>query len=197
MPFLAKSAAALLRKRAFVAYTFQASVIFAVFLVFISVTPYVMVNGLGRPPTEYGLYYLMVAGGYFIGNWTVTRFALRRDLHSLMRTGIVIAAASASVGLGLHALGFTEPLWIFLPMAILAFGQGITLPNVTASVVSLAPEQSGLASSLLGFVQQSIGAVCVQWMGVFPVDTPMPMLAFCALGSVLGLIVLEVWPAKR
>ena len=92
------------------------------------------------------------------------------------------------------ALGLTHPLWIFVPIGVLSYGQGLALPNVTATAVSLAPQHAGVASSTIGFLQQLIGAACVQWMGHFPTDTALPMLVFCAACCVLGVGMLYVFP---
>ncbi len=189
MPSIAMS---LLRRPAFAAYVLQGAVIFAVYLVFISTAPHVMVTGLRRPPTEYGTYFLLIAGGYFLGNWSVTRLAARLGTQALMFTGVLIAALASSTALGFVAAGLIHPLWIFVPIGVMGFGQGMALPNVTASAVTLAPEYAGMASSLVGFAQQIAGASCVQWMGAFAVDTPFPMLTFCASASILALIALRV-----
>lgn len=188
-----RAARRLLALPAFAGFTFQGGVIYTVFLVFISTAPHIMATGLQRPPTEYGIYYLFIAGGYFLGNWTVTRFAAHVGVMSLMNAGVLIAAISASAALGLFALGFEHPLSIFLPMGLLAYGQGVALPNVTASAVSLAPQNAGVASSVLGFTQQIVGAICVQWISTYPVDTALPMLAFCAIASMLAFGMLRAF----
>jgi DHA1 family bicyclomycin/chloramphenicol resistance-like MFS transporter len=108
--------------------------------------------------------------------------------------GVLIAFAGSGTALGFAALGLRHPLWIFAPVGVLAFGQGLALPNVTATAVSLAPEHAGVASSQIGFLQQLIGAACVQWMGRFPTDTPLPSLLFCASACALGLAMLFVFP---
>ena len=192
-----RAARELLRRPLFAGFTLQGAVIYAVFLVFISIAPYVMVTGLGRPPTEYGTYYLLVAFGYFMGNWVVTRFGMRLGSLSLMNQGVAIATVSTLIALALHQLGLVHPAWIFVPMGILAFGQGMALPNVNASAVSLAPQNAGLASSIVGFTQQIVGAVCVQWIGTYPVDTPLPMLIFCAVASIFALVVLRTFMQRR
>jgi hypothetical protein len=79
----------------------------------------------------------------------------------------------------------------------MGYGQGMALPNVTASAVTLAPEYAGMASSLVGFAQQLTGAACVQWIGSFAVDTPFPMLIFCATASIAALIALRVLRPER
>jgi hypothetical protein len=56
------------------------------------------------------------------------------------------------------AAGLLHPLWIFVPIGLLSYGQGLALPNVTATAVSLAPQNAGVASSVL--LQQIIGAAC-------------------------------------
>ena len=63
-------------------------------------------------------------------------------------------------------------------MGVLGFGQGLILPNITASAVALAPRTPGVASSLLGFGQQVVGAVSVQSLAMLPIDTPVPLYLF-------------------
>jgi hypothetical protein len=69
----------------------------------------------------------------------------------------------------------------------------VALPNVSASAVSLAPESAGMASSLLGFAQQMVGALSVQWMSTYPVKTAFPMLLFCVAASIVALLALRPW----
>jgi DHA1 family bicyclomycin/chloramphenicol resistance-like MFS transporter len=153
-----------------------------------------MVSAFGRPPTEFGFYYLFIAVGYFLGNWSVGRFMSHHDLHWMVVTGVLWSAIGAVAALAFVALGFTHPLWLFVPIGVLSYGQGLALPNVTATAVSLAPQHAGVASSTIGFLQQIIGAACVQWMGHFSTDTALPMLLFCAIVCLLGLALLYVFP---
>ena len=184
----------LVRMPLFTGCVLQGAVVYATFLVFISLAPYVMVSALGRPPTEFGFYYLFIAAGYFLGNWSVRRLMARHDLHWMVVNGVLLSAAGAVAALAFVALGLTHPLWIFVPIGVLSYGQGLALPNVTATAVSLAPQHAGVASSTVGFLQQIIGAACVQWMGHFPTDTALPVLAFCAVVCLLGIGMLYVFP---
>ena len=148
------TASSLMRKPLFMGCMLQGAVVYATFLVFISLAPYVMVSALGRPPTEFGFYYLFIAVGYFYGNWSVRRLMARHDLHWMVVVGVLLTVAGAAAALGFYALGLTHPLWIFVPIGVLSFGQGLALPNVTATAVSLAPQHAGVASSLLGFLDR-------------------------------------------
>jgi MFS transporter, DHA1 family, multidrug resistance protein len=188
------TAGSLVRMPLFAGCVLQSAVVYATFLVFISLAPYVMVSALGRPATEFGFYYLFIAAGYFLGNWSVGRLMARHDLHWLVVNGVLLSAAGAVAALAFVAFGLSHPLWIFVPIGVLSYGQGLALPNVTATAVSLAPQHAGVASSTIGFLQQIIGAACVQWMGRFPTDTALPMLIFCAVVCVLGVVMLYVFP---
>ena len=184
----------LLRQPAFVGYTLQGAAILTVFFVFVSTMPYVMVSAYHRPPSEFGNYYLLVASGYFFGNWSVTRRHGRASLQGLIQAGLLISIGGATIALGAVALGAANLLWIFVPVAVLTFGQGLTLPNVTASAVSLARQHAGTSSSLLGFVQQVVGAICVQWVSTYPVDTAYPTLIFCLAMCLLAQALWWLFP---
>jgi DHA1 family bicyclomycin/chloramphenicol resistance-like MFS transporter len=191
---MATTAWSLLRMPMFTGCVLQSAVIYATFLVFISLAPYVMVSALGRSPTEFGFYYLFIAVGYFLGNWSVRRLMARHDLHWMVVSGVLLTAGGAVAALACVAIGLTHPLWIFVPIGVLSYGQGLALPNVTATAVSLAPQYAGVASSTIGFLQQIVGAAAVQWMGRFPTDTALPVLLFCAVACLLGVGMLYVFP---
>ena len=156
----------------------QAAVVYATFLVFASYMPYVMKTAFGGTATSYGAWYLLIAGGYFLGNYAVTRYASRFGLRRLFRAGAVIQCAAAALGLLLALLHCWHPAAVFGPWMVLAFGQGLILPNVTAAAVSLAPWAAGAAAGLLGFVQQLVASATVQALAGMPTDTPVPVSAF-------------------
>jgi len=184
----------LLANPLYVSCALQTAAAYAVFLVFVSLIPYVMVSALGRPSTEYGYYYLFVVAGYVTGNWLVGRLAARHAPHWMVVVGGCLQAGSALAALLFMAAGLRHPLWMFAPMGVLYLGQGLFMPNMSAIAVAQAPAQAGVASSTLGFLQQIIAAVCVQLMGITPTDTAIPVLAFCAAASLLQLLVLWLSP---
>ena len=184
----------LLRKPLFIHCIVQSTVVYATFFVFISLVPHVMVQALGRGGTEFGLYYLLIALGYFLGNWSVGRLASARGQHWMVAIGLLIQLVGAASGFLLVLLGPAHPLCIFVPMGVMAYGQGLTLPTVTATAVSLTPHHVGVASSIVGFLPQIVGAVALQGMAHFPTDTALPMMAFCAVVCVAGYVVLRLAP---
>jgi DHA1 family bicyclomycin/chloramphenicol resistance-like MFS transporter len=184
----------LLAQPLFVHCIIQSTVVYAIFFVFISLVPHLMVDALDRSGTEFGPYYLFIAAGYFLGNWSVGRLALPRGQHWMVALGLSIQLVSSWIGLGLVLAHVDHPLSIFVPMAVLAYGQGLTLPAVTATAVSLTQVNVGVASSVIGFLPQLLGALALQAMGLFPTSTALPVMVFCAAVAAAGFVVLRLAP---
>jgi DHA1 family bicyclomycin/chloramphenicol resistance-like MFS transporter len=179
-----REAKLILRNPLFTGYTIQAGVIYAIFLAFIAVTPYIMARTLQRPETEFGIYYMVLSAGYFAGNFFVSGFGRRYSAESLMYVGLALQVAGAALGLLFALLGYLTPGFLFFPQLPLAFGQGLALPHISARAVQLAPGYPGVASSLIGFSQQAIAGISVQLMGLASVDSTVPINLFCFLASV-------------
>jgi DHA1 family bicyclomycin/chloramphenicol resistance-like MFS transporter len=193
---LARESLAMLRRPVFLGFAMVAAMIYAIFLAFISIAPYVM-SSLGHSATEYGSWYLLVALGYFLGNWIVTRHASRVGLARLISLGVTIQLACAIAGAALVLAGFWHPAAIFVPMGLLGFGQGLALPNITASAVALAPRTPGSAASMLGFTQQMVGALAVQGMAAFPAGSPVPIYVFTVAVALVAWLSLFAFPRSE
>jgi len=177
-------------------FAMVAAMIYAIFLAFISIAPYVMAS-LGHGATEYGSWYLLVALGYFLGNWIVTRHASRIGLSRLISLGVTIQLGCAIAGATLVLAGFWHPAAIFVPMGLLGFGQGLALPNITASAVALAPRTPGSAASMLGFTQQMVGALAVQGMAAFPSGSPVPIYLFTVVVALVAWLSLIAFSRRE
>jgi DHA1 family bicyclomycin/chloramphenicol resistance-like MFS transporter len=173
-------------KPVFFGYVVQAGLIYAVFLAFIAVAPYVMITVLHRPVTDFGLWYLLISAGYFLGNLYVSRTARNSDPDKLMMVGLALQLAAAALALVFALMGAWSPWCIFGPMLPLAFGQGLALPHISARAVQLAPGYSGVAAALIGFSMQSIAGISVQAMGFASNNSPVPIMLFCAVASALA-----------
>lgn len=177
----------IIRTPVFMACAIDAGIIYALYLGFISVAPYIMSEMLHRPATDFGLYILLMSTGYFLGNLYVSRLSTQNELERVARFGTVLQAVSACIALVFVLSGYTDPLFWFGPMLPLAFAQGLALPHVTATAVRLSPGFPGIASSLIGFSQQAMAAIAVQSMGFTSTNTPVPVLIFCASLSLISL----------
>ena len=185
---------ALLSRPLFVGYVVQAALIYALFFVFASLAPFVMTKVLGMPEDSFGLYYLFLAGGFFIGNLLVSRSAGHHDVTRQTNSGLVWQLVGSSVALALVLLGYTHPLLVFIPMMAFSFGQGLALPNLIAHGIRLSPNYTGMAASIFGFSQLALAGIAVQIMGYVPATGWQPALWFCAVGAAVtcfGVLRLE------
>ena len=191
---MVRVAHSLVNKPLYLSCVLQSSAAYSMFVVFISLAPYVMVTAMGRSATEYGLYYPLISLGYILGNWALGRFSSRGQ-HWMIVFGASVQMLAALAAVAFVALGLHHPLWIFVPMGVLYFGQGLFMPHLTAIAVNMAPSHAtGVGSSTLGFLNQFASAVCVQAMGLVGAETAMPMLLFCAVAALFQLAVIRLSP---
>jgi MFS transporter, DHA1 family, multidrug resistance protein len=191
---LRRESRALLSRPLFVGYVVQAALIYALFFVFASLAPFVMTKVLGMPEDSFGLYYLFLAGGFFIGNLLVSRSAGHHDVTRQTNSGLVWQLVGSSVALALVLLGYTHPLHVFIPMMAFSFGQGLALPNLIAHGIRLSPNYTGMAASIFGFSQLALAGIAVQIMGYVPATGWQPALWFCVVGAAVtcfGVLRLE------
>ena len=177
---------AVISRPVFLAYVVQAGMVYALFLVFISVAPFVMAASLDRPPSDFGIYYLFLSVGYFLGNMYVSRAGGSLSAAQMMTRGLGLQVAFAVIALLLALLGFVDPIYIFSAQFPLCIGQGLALPNIMARGVGLAPGYTGVASSVMGFGQIALSAICLQVMSFAPVDSWIPVLSFCVVVAAIA-----------
>jgi len=167
--------ARLLREPAFVGYAMQGGFSMAVFFSFLAAAPYVMIIVLERPPSEYGLMFILVSASFMLGNFLAARVSRRIGIERMIVMGSVGTVAGALLILALLPAVYTTPWALFLPMMFVAFAQGTSIPNALAAVVSIIPDMAGAASGLAGFIQMGIAAIAAQTIGSIQNGTPWPM----------------------
>lgn len=178
----------LLRVPAFLGYAGQVGFGMGMFMAFLGAAPFVMANVLERPPTEFGLFFVLISAGFMAGTFLTGRFGERVGLDRMMRIGSALAVVFGAVMLGFVLAGIWSPWTIFLPGAAMAMANGLAMPNAQAGAVSISPQFAGTASGLLAFLQMLIGAGFAQLAGVVQDDTPIPMAVVMLVASVLAFL---------
>ena len=92
------------------------------------------------------------------------------------------------------ALGLDSAAALVLPMAVYLAGLGMVLPQSIAGALTPFPERAGAASSLLGFIQQSVAALCGALVGVLLGENAWPLAIAVALA---GCATLALWLATH
>jgi DHA1 family bicyclomycin/chloramphenicol resistance-like MFS transporter len=147
-------------------YVLAAALGSGTFFAFLGGGPHVVVTLMGHSSAEYGVWFALSSIGYIAGNFTASRLALRFATDALIWGGIAmellgVTGSAAATGWAHH----WGPAIIFLPQAIISFGNGVLLPNAIAGAVSVRPQAAGTASGIIGFTQMALGAAATQFAG--------------------------------
>ncbi len=185
----------LLRIRAFQGYALTGAFSMSLFFSFLGGAPFVTVEVLGRPASEYGLVFILVSVAFILGNFLAARLSARIGLDRMIRIGSALVLLFAAVSLPLMAYAGWNLATLFAPMAAIAFAQGTALPNVQAGAVSVDPRAAGAASGLASFLQMMMAAVAVQIVGSIQNGTPYPTL-LAMLVCAIGMMAASLWTRR-
>lgn len=192
----------LIKSERFWGYTLTAAFTSGTFFAFLGGGPYVASEIFGLSPSQYGFYFGFVSVGYMVGNFLSGRLSSRLGINTMLLTGNIVAAMGMSVPLILYFAGYVSPASLFVPVMFVGLGNGMTLPNAMAGIVSVRPHIAGSASGLGGALQIGGGAGLSMLAGALlgPETGPAPllwiMLASSCLGIVASLYVLNVAARK-
>ena len=178
----------LLASRAFSGFAFCVTFVSVVFFSFISAGPEIMVSVMGRPPNEYGYYFIMMSCGFMAGSYIARHYGLRLHGDRLMLIGMVITIGGICLAFALQLAGFRHPLALFAPVSLTVFGNGITMPSAQAAAINQFPRMAGSASGLTGFLQMAVSAIAAQLVAAVFNDTAYPLLAIMLAASILSLV---------
>lgn len=179
----------LLRARRFWGYTLTATFASGAFFSFLGGGPYVASTILGMAPDEVGYHFFFIALGYMIGNYLTGRFSTVLGLNPMMLAGNIVAAAGMVLSIALFLAGFSHPMAFFGSIFFVGFGNGMTLPNANAGIVSVRPHLAGSASGLGGAMMIGGGAVLSMLAGsLLSVETgPYPLLIVMLCSALAGV----------
>lgn len=180
--------------RVFVLNVIAVSTSSSAFFAFIAAAPYIVVETMGRGSDVYGAYFILNALGYMLGNFAMARLVVRIGAPRMVHLGLVISTIAMTIAVPLALREDWSPLMLFLPLALNAIGNGMTIPGSTAEALSARPELAGSAAGLMGAIQLGLSAlmtVLISWLvTVWPPSLVVLMWLLTAAGLVaihLGL----------
>ena len=108
----------------------------------------------------------------------------------MMLVGNVAAAAGMASSLILIGIGYDHPLSLFGMVAFVGLGNGMTLPNANAGIVSVRPHLAGGASGLGGALQIGGGAALSMVSGAIlgPETGAAPLVWLMMITSLAGVV---------
>lgn len=150
----------------FVGYVLVAALGSATFFAFLGGSPHVVITLMQHSSAEYGIWFAASSIGYMAGNYAASRVSTRHGIDRPIWWGIGIEAAgvAGSTLLAAFALHWGA-IGVFLPQAVISFGNGLMLPGAIAGAVSVRPQAAGTAAGIVGFAQMALGAAMTQYGG--------------------------------
>ncbi len=172
----------------FSGFVLQSGLCSGAFFTMATAAAFLMSDYLGRPASEYGLYFMFFPAGYWIGNMLAVRFGGRIAVETMVLAGsvvLIVSVAGQAVFVSLNAL---SPLAIFIPGFLVTFSQGLALPNAQAGAMNVDPALGGTAAGIGAFMQMFGAGVFSQLYGFLSDGTPGPMIVVVCLASTLSLM---------
>ena len=174
----------LIRSRRFWGYALSAGFASGAFFAFLGGAPFVAIEVLGLDSAQMGLYFVFISVGYMAGNFLAGRFSNIVGLNRMMLLGSTVSVAGMLLALVLFLVGLQHPISFFGSIGLVGIGNGMTLPNANAGIVSVRPHLAGSASGLGGAVMIGGGAGLSAITGaMLTIETGAYPLLFMMLGS--------------
>jgi len=152
----------LFRSPVYLGFILQGGFGAASFFAFMAVGPYLMVDVLERPATEFGTYFAIVTLVFMTGNFLGGRLSTRVGLERMVVLGGIVSVICVGTGLAAFTAFGLGVLVMFGTSFFSSIGNGLAMPNSQAGALNVIPELAGTASGLAAFVQTIFGAICAQ-----------------------------------
>ena len=174
--------ASLLLDRQFIVPAASVSMVIGGLFAVFTVTPAILVDGLGFTPLALSLFYAGTVFIVFGAGFAAPKLARSAGLAAVTNYGLIIASTGCVLMAMLGLAGFRNFASYLLPIVVFLFGMGLVNPLGTALTLSPFGDRAGSASALLGFMQMAAAAIAIV------ATTILPILPFLALSVVLAIL---------
>lgn len=181
---------ALLKSRRFWGYVGCASFASGSFFAYLGGAPYVGNVVFGLSSSEIGLLFAITAVGYAAGNFVAGRYSVRVGMNRMVLLGSLVTVTGLGILCALTLAGVHSAYVFFGFTLAVGLGNGMTLPNANAGMLSIRPELAGTASGLGGAIQIGGGAALAAIAGSLLTEgaTEMPLVLLMLGSAVLSLL---------
>ena len=179
----------LLTSRRFWGYCLASAFGAGAFFAYLGGGPFVGSIVYNLSPEMLGLYFGAPAIGYFLGNFLSGRYTTRFGIDAMILWGLWIIFFGLSLSMIFSHLGYGSVETFFGFMILVGLGNGLSIPNSTAGMLSVRPHLAGTASGLGGAMMIAIGAALSTLAGAFlvPGSSEMPLLLLMWVSSLSGV----------
>ena len=182
----------LLRSKRFWGYCLSSAFVSGAFFSYLGGAPFVGNEVFGLEPKDLGFWFGAPAIGYILGNFLSGRFSTKIGLDTMIFLGVTTALLGVSVSLTISFLGQGSMLSFFGFMTLVGLGNGMSIPNATAAMMSINPKLAGTAAGLGSAIMIGGGAglsaianfILIPGSSEIPLIMLMWVSVFCGLCSV-------------
>lgn len=160
------------------------------FYIFIAGAPLIASSVFGITTAELGVFVGSITVGFVTGSFLASRLSTRSTPTAVMLAGRVVACTGLLMGLVLLAAGALTPVLYFGCTIFVGLGNGLTMPNSNAGVMSVLPRLAGSAAGITGSLTLAGGALMTTVTGYALTNNPSPqiLLVLMLLASFAGLL---------
>ena len=155
----------LFSSRRFWGYAFAAAFSTGTFFAFLGGAPFVGSKVFNLTPTTMGFLFGLPAVGFFFGNFATARFSVKVGIDRMILLGTLSQIFGMGMSLIVSLLGFGSAITFFGFCVFIGIGNGLTLANSTAGMLSIRPAVAGTASGIGGAIQIGGGAALAALAG--------------------------------
>ncbi|MCB1085371.1 MAG: MFS transporter [Chlamydiia bacterium] len=172
------------RNRMLTRFSTMIGITTALIYLFAGTAPLIAIKGMGLSAGIFGLYNLIPAAGFFLGNFIAARLSSKVATGKVLATGIFLIGAGVVLFAFLILMGWRTPLTLFLPVFVIYFGIPLFYSNA-AVLATFRAEDKPNASSIMSFFNifgAVVGLIIIQLLPGPPTLTlPLIFVLFTAL----------------
>ncbi|PID60731.1 MAG: hypothetical protein CSB44_09260 [Gammaproteobacteria bacterium] len=147
----------LITEPAYIAHVIVLAGSVGVYYAFLSGAPFVAMESRGMSAGSYGRWFFLIALGYMSGNFVAGHLSEHLGGRRMIHLGLL--PFSLAVVLFWLFSGASAAPALFLPMMLVAFSNGLQLPNLISGAIGVRPDLAASASGLAGSIQTGIGVL--------------------------------------
>lgn len=151
-----------LGSKQYLGYVLSTTAVAAAFYLFVGSSPYIVAGQLEGNSAQFGSWFLIVPLAFMAGSFLSTRLAQVLSVDQMILNGNLLSLLGAALLVSLSMLNQLTFAGLFLPMALLIFGRGLSQPSAQSAAISSSEHSAATASGLMGFIQLLVGAAIAQ-----------------------------------
>ncbi len=194
---LARSYAATLTHRGFVASALASAFGFAALFLYVATAPALLLRHLHVRETQFFFLFGPVTFGMMLGGYLSGRLAGKLDATRTLAWGFGAMTLSANANVAFHSLHAAALPWTVIPLFFYAAGIAMSIPTLTLLGLDFFPRHRGLAASCQAFLLTAANALTAGVLAPIASESPLRLAISSAALLALGLLCLPFLRTAR